>query len=67
MYALVIILLMAPQFGEAQSIKYKVTLTPSNAVCELMRVQMLTSIPKELKVANIKHACIPLGKEQKES
>ena len=67
MYALVIILLMAPQFGEAQSIKYKVTLTPSNAMCEMMRVKMLTSIPKELKIVNIKHACIQLGREQKES
>jgi len=67
MYALVIILLMAPQLGEAQSIKYKVTLTPSNEVCEMMRFRVLTSIPKELKIANIKHACVPLGREQKES
>ena len=67
MYALVIILLLAPQFGESQTAKYSVTLTSSNAMCEMMRVKMLTSIPKELKIVNIKHACILLGREQKES
>ena len=65
MYAFVIILLMATQPGENPNIQYKVVLTESSTVCELLRIKMLSSIPKELKIMNIKHACIPLGAEQK--
>ena len=67
MYALVIILMMVTQPGENPNIQYKVVLTASSTVCELLRTKTITSIPKELKITNVRHACIPLGEEQKES
>lgn len=67
MYALVLIILLAPEVGKPAEIKYRVTLTPSSEICEVTRVQQLQSLPPEFKIANIRHGCISLGREQKES
>jgi len=67
MYALIVLVLLAPEAGKLPTMKSQTMLFYTEAQCEQTRTASLTSLPNEWKMISIRSACVPLGREQKES
>lgn len=61
MYALIVLVLLAPEAGKLPTMKSQAMLLYTEAQCEQTRTVALTSLPKEWKMISIRSACVRLS------